>query len=145
MTLLAFDFQGVFHTPDGRYQQELFSFIQNPDEHVRVAIVSNLPRTRLLEELEQHNVSIEQIDIYGYEDMESKAAAITELQYIWHPKQTIFVTDTVRDIEDVQRTTAIILAVTWGFDSQTHLQAAHPHAMLSSAKKLIDYLTSNSV
>lgn len=143
MTLLAFDYQGVFHTPDGTYQQDVFDFIRQPHEHVRFAIVSNLPRTSLMQELSNHQVPLRDIDIYGYEDMDNKAAAIHELNHIWQPKQSIFVTDTVRDIKDVKRSNATILAVTWGYSSEAHLQEAGPHAMLCSAKKLIDYLNAH--
>jgi phosphoglycolate phosphatase-like HAD superfamily hydrolase len=138
MTLFTFDYQGVFHTKDGKHFSELYSFLHQLEEPT--AILSNLPHVTLVHELTSHGAQLSKLSIYGYEDMHSKAEAITTLQTIWNPTETIFVTDSVRDIEDVSRTNATILAVSWGYDTARDLQTAHPHVMLYSAKKLIDYL-----
>lgn len=142
MILIAFDFQGVFRTRTGIYQTELFTFLSNPHKEICLAIISNLSHQTLVRELQYRHVPLNHISIYGYEDMESKAAAVIELQQTWQPSHTLFITDTVRDIVDVGRTSATILAVSWGIDSSEDLQAVHPHGMISSVPQLLTHIQS---
>lgn len=137
MTLLAFDYQGVFESRDGQIEMELFDFIKTPPENTVIAIISMLPRASLQAQLQTHDVDLSHIHLYGYDNMKHKADAITQLQKTFSPTTTLFVTDTVRDIQDVSRTTAKIYAVAWGFGHQEHLQEALSHDKVASDPKTL--------
>lgn len=142
MILLTFDYQGVFHDQTGNDVRALFDFIKNPPFDTRIAIVSLLSRQTIVSELQERNVSIENIQVFGYEDMQSKSEAILELQDTWQPNKTVFVTDTVRDCEDVARTDTTILAVTWGFGRVKNLQHAPNHAIIDEPEALLTHIIS---
>ncbi|XZN90982.1 MAG: HAD-IA family hydrolase [Microcoleus sp.] len=55
----------------------------------------------------------------------------------FHPEQVVYVGDEVRDIEAAKRTGIKVIAVSWGFNSQSALAAHYPDFLIEHPQELI--------
>ncbi len=56
------------------------------------------------------------------------------------PEQVVYVGDEVRDIEAAKRTGIKVIAVTWGFNSQSALAAHYPDFLIECPQQLIEII-----
>lgn len=78
-------------------------------------------------------------EILGYEFHTSKVVKINYLldKHKINPKETIFITDTLGDIEEGHECQVPILAVTWGVHSKDLLQEGNPEFIIDDPNDLV--------
>jgi len=107
---------------------------------VKVGIVTTNSETNVDRFFAQHAVSDVYDFVVSYLHIFGKHAALTQVLKHEHlnPAQAVYIGDEVRDIEAAKRAGILSVAVTWGFQPQTTLEAAKPDGLVSTPSQLLE-------
>lgn len=101
----------------------------NSDENVRCFLENN-------QLLNIFSLIYSGIPIFGKHRIIKKLLAKNQ----WDSEEVIYVGDETRDIEAARKCQIRIVSVTWGFSSQSLLQAHHPDFLIEKPSELLDLL-----
>lgn len=138
MKLVIFDFAGTVDCPR-ELEADFARILKELSLKYKLAIISSTHSSYIKNYLNDKNLLEEFAEILGSDFDLSKADRIRNLlkKYSIKSEETVYVTDTVGDINEARGCGVKSIAVTWGFHEEKTLREANPEKIISNPADLI--------